>query len=349
VDVDDEVSISVEEYGHAVRTVLRNVGASERDARSQAELLLDGDLRGHSSHGIRRLPVLVERVRNGLIVTDADIRIEWRTDSFAAVDGGWGFGSTVAETAVDAVVQRAARTGIAVAAVHGANHIGMLAPHVERIATAGQIGIALTTSEALVHPWGGSRALVGTNPIGIAVPTTADPLVLDMSTASVSMGKILDHLGRGEPIPAGWAVDGQGRPTTDAAAASNGAISPFGGSKGYALGVALEVLVAVLTGTGLGTDKRGTLDTTEPTTKGDLFVAISLERLGLERTLPAVTAYLEELRSSGVEGAAPVSVPGDRSRVVRARRLVDGVPLHRTTWAATLALLEQTALEAPHV
>ena len=347
--MDDEISIGVEEYRRAVRAVLCNVGASEVDARSQTELLLDGDLRGHSSHGIRRLPVLVERVRNGMIVPDADIRIEWRTDAFASIDGGWGFGSRVAEVAVDAVVQRAARTGVAVAAVRGANHIGMLAPHVERIAAAGQIGIALTTSEALVHPWGGSRALVGTNPIGIAVPTSGDPLVLDMSTASVSMGKILDHLGRGQPIPAGWAVDERGRPTTDAEAASRGAISPFGGSKGYALGLSFEVLVAVLTQTSLGTDKRGTLDTTEPTTKGDLFIALSLERLGLDAALPAVTAYLEELRASGVEGSAPVSVPGDRSRVLRARRLADGVPLHQTTWAETLELLERTALEVPRV
>ncbi|SFD95775.1 Ldh family oxidoreductase [Blastococcus tunisiensis] len=346
--MDDEVSIEVEEYRRTVRAVLRRAGASERDACSQTELLLDGDLRGHSSHGVRRLPVLVERMRNGLIVTDADIRVEWRTDSFASVDGGWGFGATVAEAAVDAVVRRADRTGVAVAAVRRANHIGMLAPHVERIAGAGQVGLALTTSEALVHPWGGSRALVGTNPIGIAVPTTGEPLVVDMSTASVSMGKILDHLGRAQPIPAGWAVDEHGRPTTDAAAATRGAISPFGGSKGYALGVAFEALVAVLTGTGLGTDVRGTLDTTEPTTKGDLFLAVSLERLGLQGTLPALTAYLEQLRASGAGGGAPVSVPGDRSRAVRALRLAEGVPLHRATWAATRALIGPDPLEAPH-
>ena len=345
----DELAISVDDYRRTVRAVLHNAGVSERDAALQTELLLDGDLRGHGSHGVRRLRVLVERFRTGLIVTDPEIRIDWRTESFASIDGGWGFGAVVANAAIDAVVQRAETTGIAVAAVHGANHVGMLAPHVERIAAAGQIGIALTTSEALVHPWGGSRALVGTNPIGIAVPTPGHPLVLDMSTASVSMGRILDHLGKDQPIPEGWAVDGDGRPTTDPAAASRGAISPFGGPKGYALGVAFEVLVAALTGTSMGTDVRGTLDTTEPTTKGDVFIAVSVERLGLTGALPAIGAYLDDLRSSGVDPSAPVTVPGDRSRELRSAQLETGVALHRSTWDDVLALLESTALEAPHV
>jgi L-2-hydroxycarboxylate dehydrogenase (NAD+) len=352
--VDDEISIGAEEYRRTVRAVLRTAGVSASDADAQTELLLDGDLRGHHSHGVQRLPVLVERFHNGLIVTDAAVRIDWRTEAFARVDGGWGFGASVATVAIDAVVERAATTGIAMAAVRGANHIGMLAPHVERIARSGQIGIALTTSEALVHPWGGSQPLVGTNPIGIAIPTLDEPLVVDMSTAAVSMGKVLEHLSKSMPLPQGWAVDSEGRPTTDAQAASRGAISPFGGPKGYALGVALEMLVAVLTGTALGADVTGTLDTTEPTTKGDVFLAVSLERLGLQAALPAITAYAHLLRSSGVDTDRPVSVPGDRARRLRLHRLEHGIPLHRATWAQVNALLDPASLdtssmEAPHV
>ena len=214
--------------------------------------------------------------------------------------------------------------------------------------------MALTTSEALVHPWGGSRPLVGTNPIGIAVPTLDEPLVVDMSTAAVSMGKVLDHLGKALPLPLGWAVDADGRPTTDAAAASRGAISPFGGPKGYALGLGFEVLVALLTGTSLGTDVHGTLDSTEPSTKGDVFLAVSLERLGLQGALPAVTAYAEQLRASGVDPSRPVSVPGDRARRLREHRLEHGIPLHAGTWAEIRGLLDPasldaSSLEAPHV
>ena len=114
------------------------------------------------------------------------------------------------------------------AAVRGANHLGILAPYAEAVADQGMIGIALTTSEALVHPSGGRTAMIGTNPVAIAVPARPDPLVLDMATGEVSMGRILRHAELGEPIPPGWAVDAAGEPTTDAAAAAAGAISPFG-------------------------------------------------------------------------------------------------------------------------
>jgi LDH2 family malate/lactate/ureidoglycolate dehydrogenase len=214
----------------------------------------------------------------------------------------------------------------------------MLAPYVEKIVAAGQIGLVLTTSEALVHPWGGSRPLIGTNPIGIGIPADDEPLILDMSTAAVSMGRILDYAQRGRSLPLGWASDANGNPTTDARAASSGAISPFGGAKGYAFGVALETLVAVLTGTSLGTDKHGTLDALYPSSKGDVFMAIDVQRLGLQDSLPAVTRYFEQLRASGADPARPVVIPGDRARRVKNERLKSGVPIHRAVWDQTMAL-----------
>jgi len=149
------------------------------------------------------------------------------------------------------------------------------------------------------------------------------------------------------PLPAGWAVDADGRPTSDAAAATRGAISPFGGPKGFALGLALEVVVAALSATALGTGVHGTLDTDRAVTKGDVFIAVSLRRLGLETALPAIRDYLDEVRASGVDASAPVTVPGDRSREVRARHLAAGVPVHRSTWDRTLELLDEVAVPVP--
>jgi L-2-hydroxycarboxylate dehydrogenase (NAD+) len=183
---------------------------------------------------------------------------------------------------------------------------------------------------------------VGTNPIGIGVPTAGAPLVLDMSTAAVSMGKVLDHAAQARPIPLGWAVDETGTPTTDAEAATRGAVSPFGGPKGYALGLALEVMVATLTGSELGTRVRGTLDIEDECTKGDVFVTVSVERLGFAHMLPAVSAYLDEVRASGSDPQARLDVPGDRARRTRADRLRSGIPLHPGVWAGVLALQEAT-------
>ena len=173
-------------------------------------------------------------------------------------------------SATEQLCVRSQATGIAIAAIRNANIRRDLAPYVEHVASASRIGIALTTSEALVHPWAGRLAMVGTNPLAIAVPADPEPLVLDMATGAVSMGRVLDHRHRNVPLEEGWAVDQSGEPTIDPDEVA--AISPFGGPKGYALGVALEVVVAALTSTALGNNVTGTLDTTTVCNKGDLLI-----------------------------------------------------------------------------
>lgn len=337
----DSKLIAVGRLRAMIIDILIGNGSGVEDAECQAEILLEGELREQPSHGVARLPVLVGRLRNGLIVSDAEIRPRWLAESVVAIDGGRSFGPVAARDAVAAVIERAGETGIALALVRNSNHIGMLAPYVEQVAAHDAIGLAFTTSEALVHPWGGTRPMVGTNPIAIAVPTPTVPLVLDMSTAAVSMGKVLDYSIRGKEIPLGWGVDSSGRSTTDAAAVATGALAPFGGPKGYALAIALECLVAVLTQSALGADIRGTLDQEFAASKGDVFVAIRLDKLGLLGALPAVADYLEQVRASA--GDETVSVPGDRARATRALREAQGIWLSAQTWTTILGLHGQTA------
>lgn len=339
----DVLRVPVAEYLDLVTRVLGALGVPEAAAREQAELLLEGDLRGHASHGLRRIEVLAGRLRNGVARAAAEPRLTWTTRSVLTVDGDGGLGPPTARRAVEALLDRVGETGVAAAAVRNANHLGMLAPYVESMAAAGVIGIALTTSEALVHPWGGIRAMVGTNPLAIAVPVAgADPVVLDMATGQISRGKVLDHAARGLPLAPGDAVDAQGLPTTDAAAAVDGAISPFGGPKGYALGVVLEVLVASLTGTALGEEVRGTLDVTDPSTKGDLFVALAPTAFGPARA--AVGAYLDALRAAPpAAGHERVQVPGDRARATRAANLARGVPVSQVTWTRAQEVADEVA------
>lgn len=184
--------------------------------------------------------------------------------------------------------------------------------------------------------------MVGTNPLAIGIPTAAAPFSLDMSTAAVSMGKILAYAARDEPIPSGWAVDASGAPTTDAAQAQAGALSPFGGAKGYALGLALELMVATLTDTGLGQDVHGTLDEVEPSTKGDLIICVSPQSLGLPDFTDRVQAYLDDIRQ-GVRSSpdVPIYIPGDRAREIRSTREIEGIPLDRPTWQAAVRLRSQ--------
>lgn len=322
------------------------LGASTVTARQQAAQLLEGDLRGHASHGLRRLDILVQRIENGVADTTAVPVLEWRTPGVLSVDGQGGLGPSIAFATVAALMDRVMDAGIVIGAVRNANHLGMLAPYVERMALGGIIGIAMTTSEALVHPWGGMVAMVGTNPLAIAIPTSDAPVVLDMATGEISMGKVLDHAARGVPLPVGAAIDAAGSPTTDAQAAIQGAISPFGGAKGYALAVVLELLVGGLTNSSYGRDVRGTLDGTEPCNKGDVFIAIDPSAFGAKKD--SSSSYLQALRSMApAEGFDAVTVPGDRARRTRDENWRSGVPIASATWKSATKIADRLGVPIP--
>jgi LDH2 family malate/lactate/ureidoglycolate dehydrogenase len=317
---------------------LARAGVPTKHAELQLELLLEAELRGIPSHGLLRLERVLQRIANGVADPHATGRHEWRSTSFLAVDGEMGLGPVVAVAALDAVQQRAKDVGIAMAGITNSNHLGMLGWYAERVAAAGQSIIAMSTSEALVHPWGARKALIGTNPIAIGVPTEGEPFVMDTATSIVSMGEIHDHAHRGASIPLHWALDAEGNPTTDPNRAKHGALAPFGGAKGYSLGLAIELLVSSLAGAAIGTDVRGTLDATEVCNKGDVFIVIDGPRARL-------SAYLDMIRNcEPAQGFDQVMVPGDRARECRKQRLEQGVPVAEEVWHRLLTLAESDAL-----
>jgi LDH2 family malate/lactate/ureidoglycolate dehydrogenase len=256
------------------------------------------------------------------------------------MDAEHGFGHAMADRAMQMAVARARLTGIAAITVRNNNHIGMIGYYAEAAARVGVVGIVMTTSEALVTPYGGADAMVGTNPIAVGFPAVPEPFVLDMSTSATAMGKIIDRAQRDEPIPEGWAVGPDGRATTDARAAMLGAIVPFGGAKGSGLGLAVELLAGALVGAATGRGVLGTLDAQHPATKGDLFVAIDPGSLSGSGDLEErAGAYLDDVRRSRPsDPASPPRIPGDRSRACRAERLASGIPLSVEAWVAALAL-----------
>lgn len=320
----------------AARALARR-GTAPTSARTQADHLIAAELRGHPSHGLRRLAVLVERIENRLIEPDAVPTLEWTATAALRVDGARGFGPVVAYVAIDALRTRIPQTGVAVASIRRAHHLGILAPYIERLAAAGLVGLVLSSTEGLVHPWGGVGALVGTNPIAIGVPATGGDLTVDMSTGAVSAGKILDYHAKGKPLPDGWAVDADGHATTDAASAIEGAISPFGGAKGYALGLAIGAIVGALTGTALGPDVHGTLDSEHEASKGDVIIAIDPVRLAGSETRGDLGDYFRKIRRSGADGVA-VAVPGDRARTAQRRSSAEGITLPAELFAELVEL-----------
>lgn len=332
----EEIIIDWEVARDVSTEALVKAGVPEAHAAIQVDLLIEADLRGRASHGLQRLPRIIERIRNGVLNPATTGSAVWVQQSFLQIDGESGLGPVVGFSALQQVTRRARDTGIAIAAISNNNHLGMLALYAERVAQAGQILIALTTSEALVHPWGGREAMLGTNPISIGVPAKPLPFVLDMATSLVSMGQIHDHANRDQPIVPGWALDANGDPTVDAIAARNGALAPFGGAKGYALGLSFELLVAALTGSALGKHVKGTLDTVHPCNKGDIFIAIEP---GSHGVADAMTAYLDDIRLSAPSlPGKSVAIPGDRAHMQRAANLENGISVAPKVWGAICEL-----------
>jgi LDH2 family malate/lactate/ureidoglycolate dehydrogenase len=330
----DVSMVPADQLKRLVEDILTAHGVSVPDAHLQATIWVEADLRGQPSHGVQRLFTLLGRIANGVVNVRSRPTYTWAAPGVLLVDGDDGLGPAIATAAVEELARRAHTQGITLALVRRAHHLGMLAPYVEQLTELGCVGIASCTSEALVHAWGAFEPMVGTNPLAIAIPIDGHPpLSMDMSTGATSRGRILHHARTGEPLLPGWAVDSRGLPTADPQAALDGAISPFGGPKGYALGVALEVLIAGLTSTALGTDVTGTLDETMRVTKGDLFICIDPRGAGLSGLGPTVTSYLDALRASPpAEGSTSVLIPGDRARAARSRHLAEGIPMHADLW-----------------
>ncbi len=316
--------------------------ALPQHAECQARVLVEAELRGHPSHGLQRLPRILARIERGLIDPRTKGEGHWRSGAVLEVDGLRGLGPVVALAALDRLVERVSACGIAMAAIRNSNHLGMLAYYVEQIAAGGRIGIAMSSSEALVHPFGGTRAMLGTNPIAIAVPTAGRPLVLDLATSTVSMGKIHHHAASGRPIPEGWARDGDGQPTTDAERARTGSIAPFGAAKGYGLGLAIELLVASLAGSALAPEIRGTLDAEAVCNKGDVLIV--LDAMAAPGLAEELSRYLDAVRHSRPSQAGrPVAVPGDGAAMRRQSALAGGVEIELGLWDTLNALSFSTS------
>lgn len=333
------IIVDSEQAKQVALSALLRVDVPNDHALQQVDLLLEAELRGVPSHGLLRLERIIERICNGVANPFTKGTHDWRAPAFLNVDGKQGLGVVVANEALAAISARARSTGVAVAAIRNSNHIGMLGWYVERMAVEGLTAIALSTSEALVHPWGARCAMLGTNPIAIAVPTQeAEPFMMDTATSVVSMGEIHDHAQRSAPIPAHWALDATGNQTTNAAAAKNGALAPFGAAKGYALGLAFELLVTSLAGAAIGRDVVGTLDSDKVCNKGDIFIVID----GPSRDL---SAYLDAIRQlEPADGFSSVLVPGERGRACKRERSGKGIPLSESLWDRMLEMGRGRAL-----
>jgi (2R)-3-sulfolactate dehydrogenase (NADP+) len=317
-----------------VARALGRAGTAPANAQSVARALVAAEADGHVGHGLSRVASYAAQVRAGKI--DGAATPSWRAvrPALLAVDAANGFAYPALDAAAEQLVPLARAMGLAAAGVFRSHHAGALGLVVERLAEQGLVALMLANTPSAMAPWGGARAVLGTNPIAFAAPRSdGPPLVIDLALTEVARGRIVAAARKGEPIPEDWALDRDGQPTTDARAALAGTLLPAGGAKGAALALMVEVLAAGLTGGRFSFEASSFLDAQGgPPATGQLLVALdpaAIDAGGVARI---------EFLCRAIAAEDGVRLPGERRHALRARAARDGLVVAREVLAEVTAL-----------
>ena len=302
-----------------VRTLTR-CRTDEANARSVARALVGAEAEGQKGHGLSRIPTYAAQVKVGKVDGFAKPALAWRRPAAAVVDAKHGFAYPAIDLALAALPQAARESGVAAAAITRSHHCGVVGHPVEHLAEAGLVALMFANTPGAIAPWGGSKAVFGTNPIAFGCPLPGKPpIVIDLSLSKVARGNILAAKQKGEKIPEGWALDAQGKPTTDPATALAGTMLPLGDAKGTVLALMVELLAAGLTGANFAADASGFLDAKGPPPgTGQLLIAFDPAAFG--GTLEHFAAL-----AASIESQPGARLPGARRLAARDKAKRDGV------------------------
>ncbi len=325
--------------------ILEAAGVPGPKASLVADSLVSASLRGVDSHGVQLIPYYVAQLRAGNIDPAVDGAVLSESGACMTYDARHGLGQIVADICCGHAARLARAHGLGIVVARHSNHFGAAAYWGQRIAAHGMIGIVLCNASPSVAPWQGREGRIGTNPICMAVPSSGrGAWLLDMATTTVAMNKIIQaSANRQSSIPAGWAMDSGGVPTTDTEVAMQGLLMPLGGYKGSGLGLMVEILCGVLGGGAMNREVGGLHILTRPMGTSQFFLALDISRF----LAPEVfQARMEQLVAS-MKSAAPaagydeVMVAGDPEWRSEAQRKRKGIPLKR----AALDRINATARE----
>lgn len=301
---------------------LQRCGTRAANAVCVARALVAAEADGLKGHGLSRVPSYAAQAKAGKVDGLARPVIEHVTPALVRIDAAFGFAYPALEMAVDALLQATPMMGIAAAAIRRSHHCGVAGHHVEQLAEKGLVGLLFANTPAAMAPWGGTTGVFGTNPIAFACPLPDEPpIVVDLSLSKVARGNILAAKQKGQAIPEGWALDRDGKPTTDADAALSGTMVPLGDAKGTALALMVELLAAGLTGAKYAADATSFLDDKGgPPATGQLLIALDPQLMGGEATIAHFGRLADHIRAQ--DGAR---LPGARRIALRQKARETGL------------------------
>jgi uncharacterized oxidoreductase len=333
-----------------VSDVFEKAGCPRAEAERIGHYLVEANLAGHDSHGVIRVPSYVEWLKAGKVVANQHIRVVFENEAIAVVDGQAGFGQVIGEEATHLAIAKARKQGVAVIALRNAGHLGQIGVWARLCAEAGLVSLHfVNTSGAgiLVPPFGGTQRRLSANPIAAGVPRSgASPIIMDISTSVVAEGKVRVAKNKGTTVPDGCLIDAQGRPTNnpnDLYGPPPGAILPFGGHKGYSLGVIAEVLAGALTGGSCSNPAETrvinnmlTIVLAPAFFQVDSYFATELERFVM---------WVKSSATTTPDGK--ILMPGEPEEMTRQSRLAGGIHLDDTTWKQLTDVCQSLGVSVP--
>ena len=311
----EKLLVPVEELRPRMANAAERAGVPPEHAAILADSLLFAECRGVLSHGLVRLSQYIDRIRAGVLDPCAEMRFVTECGAIAVLDAANGLGQVAGRIANEKAMALARQYGIGLVAVRRSNHFGTGAWYTIEAAKRGFIAWNFSNASPAMAPYGGKEPLFGTDPIGVSVPRGEGmpPITLDMALSAAARGKLRLALSNGERIPSGWAVDADGQPTTDPAAALLGTLLPIGGAKGSGLALIVELLCGALTGGTLTGEVANILDTSREAGTGHVFGCIDVTHfLPLSEFAERVEETVRRvLSTSPAENGGRVLLPGE--------------------------------------
>ncbi len=329
--------------------VLKSVGLTEKNGSIVAESLVSANLRGVDSHGVTRLPIYVKRIKSGAVTPNPKVWIEEEGQSTLLVDGNDGMGQIVGLKAIEYGIKKAKLNGGVYVGVKNSTHFGTGAFFVQHALQHDLIVVAMSNAPSTMAPYGGIQPYLGTNPYAFGLPSDKyRPVIFDMATSVVARGKIISAEQRGADIPLGWAIDQNGKETTNAKEALEGTVLPFAGPKGYAISLMIDIMSGVLTGAGFGQHVNNIYgDYDKPQKVGHFFQLIDINSfMPAETFKKRVDQMIREIKSSPkAEGVEEIYLPGEIEFNTERERLRNGIPLDQEVYEALKIVGEEANVD----
>ncbi|MDR4989114.1 MAG: Ldh family oxidoreductase [Bacteroidales bacterium] len=294
--------------------VLSKSGVPGGQATIIADSIVWAHSRGKGTHGITRLPIYVRKINDRLMSPETTLTVQKDHPAVTVLDAGHGFGQVAGYIGMERCVEKAARCGIGVAGVRKSNNFGAAGFIAELATKHKMIGLILSNSAPAIAPWGGTKPLLGTNPLGFAFPSGENKpaVIFDMATSFAARGKIRLAAKHNQKIPFGWALDNQGRPTDDPFEALKGSMIPIGEHKGYGLSLAIDILAGLLTGAAFGGDAKPLNHPDAHSDYGHLLAAINISFfMDMDEYTSRMQQLEQNVKMAGKEGS--VFLPGEQS------------------------------------